>query len=270
MIVQHWSPPTHDEDTYYWEKTVDDIRETNSAIKHSYRKLKTLYKIAMKAQDDEDNDIPMPTFGQVDKVYNINGIHTLPRFDNESMGHIKENNTKAYYCETLYQYWCKLIEFVSAQNISEKGAKDILASTLYRAPYDVYLINKDQPIKEIILQLKERFGSFPTQADYEDQLINFQREIKEPITIAMNRFEFIIRNYYRGDPELNKILELRCRNEVKYIARPHAQEALARKEAEEGNRPFTYQRRLKIIKEEEEIIERSKRVIDTPMNQIAL
>ena len=212
----------------------------------------------------------MPTFGQVDKVYNINGIHTLPRFDNESMGHIKENNTKAYYCETLYQYWCKLIEFVSAQNISEKGAKDILASTLYRAPYDVYLINKDQPIKEIILQLKERFGSFPTQADYEDQLINFQREIKEPITIAMNRFEFIIRNYYRGDPELHKILELRCRNEVKYIARPHAQEALARKEAEEGNRPFTYQRRLKIIKEEEEIMERSKRVTDIPINQIAL
>ena len=265
VIVRYHTTFNHDESKRDWEKTVDEISEINSDIKDSYRKLCKLYKTAIK-DDEVDDDVPMPTFGQLDQV---KGWHILPRFDNITTGHKQESHTNVYFCATIYQYWCKIIQYVSTQGISEKGTKTILGLSLEQEPYDIFSRNIDKPVKEIILQLKERFGSFPTQADYEDQLASFKREIEEPISIAMNRFEFIIRNVYKGEYDLPKIVELRCRNEVKHIARPHAQEVLARKEAEEGNQPFTYQRRLKIIKDEERLIEQSKRVAEI-MGQQAL
>jgi len=266
VIVQDHTIFNHDKSKHDWEETVDVIREINSDIKDSYRKLCKLYKAAI-TDDEDDDDVPMPTFSQSDQVKEW---YILPRFDNISIGHKQEDNNEVYYCATLYQYWRKIIEFVSAQGISEKGMKTILGMTLFKEPQDVYIRNAQQPVKEIILQLKERFGSFPTQADYEDQLASFKREIEEPISIAMNRFEFIIRRIYKRESDLHKIVELRCRNKVKEIAKSHAQEILARKEAEEGNRPFTYQRRLQIIKDEEEVIEGSKRFVENTMNRKAL
>ena len=256
VIVQTYTILNHDESKRDWEKTIDEIREINSDIKESFRRLCTLYKAATK--DDPDDDIPLPTFGHSDKPE----ILKFPKFDNTTISP-KESLEEGYYCANLYQYWCKIIQYVSAQGISERGTKLILALSLDREPLDIFLRNQHKPVKEIILQLKERYGSFPTTAEYEDLLSSFKRESGEPITVAMNRFEFIIRNVYKGDSELLKIVELRCRNKVQEIARPHAREVLARREAEEGNRPLTYQQRLKIIKEEEKIIERSRRSADT-------
>ena len=256
VIKRCWTRFTHDSAIRDMEETVEEIKNLNAEIKDSYRKIQRLYKAAIK--DDPDDDIQLPTFGHSDKLE----IVKFPKFDNTTTSD-NESLEEGYYCANLYQYWCKISQYVSAQGISERGTKLILALSLDREPLDIFLRNKDKPVKEIILQLKERYGSFPTPAEYEDILASFRRENGEPITVAMNRFEFIIRNVYKGDSELEKIVEIRCRNTVKEIARPHALEVLARREAEAGNRPFTYQQRLKIIKEEEKIIERSRRSADT-------
>ena len=84
----------------------------------------------------------------------------------------------------------------------------------------------------------------------------------------MNRFEHILRNYYKGHKDLKKILEQMCKEKVRKIAQPQAREQLDRRELEQrqGGYELTFSDRLKIIHMEENILRNIGRIPNTVDN----
>ena len=219
-----------------------ELIDINKDLKRQYKKVIQIKKDS--SLEDTDDDIPMPTFGNNDRP-DLKNISTLPKFRGSSEQ------------LTLYQYWSKVMEFVSSQGISERGTKFILSFTLEQDAFNVYDINRDKAVVEIMKQLKDVYGSFPTKEDFEDKANNFEREESETIKASMNRYEYIIKNQYKEHKDLKKILEQKCREKVRSIAHQHAREQLDREEqmARTRGSELTYQDRLRLIHREERVRE---------------
>ena len=225
-----------------YDRSLKLIKDLNEELQKQEKKINQLLKDIENETEDPDDDILMPKYGQTNKI-DPTSVMVLPEFS--------RNKAKL----TLYQFWVKVMTYVEAQGISEKGTKSILCQLLRGKALDIYLMNDDKSVKEIICRLKDRYESFPTREDFEDQLEKFQREENEEIKAAMNRYEHIIRNLYKNDKNTEKILEQKCKEKVRQIADPWAREQLDRKEGEARQRgsEFTYQQRLQLIHWEEKI-----------------
>ena len=229
-----------------------ELVDIHKELKKQYRKILQLKTDS--SLEDKEEEIPMPSFGTNDRP-DFKNIITLPKFrgSGEQL--------------TLYQYWSKVMEFVSSQGISERGTKFILSFTLEQEAFNVYDINRDKAVVEIMKQLRDVYGSFPTKEDFEDQANSFEREKSETIKAAMNRYEYIIKNHYKDHKDLKKILEQKCKEKVRSIAHQHAREQLDREEqmARTRGSELTYQDRLRLIHREERVRElnrSSRKLID--------
>ena len=187
----------------------------------------------------------------------MNDIQALPSFDP-----IKPEIT-------LYQFWQKISQFVSTQELSERATKLILAHRLFQEAFDVYMMNQNESVKSIIIQLKERFGSFPSKEKYEEEMISFSRKKGESIKAAMNRYENIVQKLYKYEKNNKQLIEISCKEMVKKIALPEAQERLERNEwiAKENGLPYTFKDRLREIAMEEDLINRRKTNLQINMAQ---
>ena len=238
-----------------YHRNIKEIKDLNEHMEKSHKKfLQILIEVTSKPQDDPEDDIPLPIFGETSRI-DMTNLMILPKFSGteESL--------------TLYQFWLKIMEYVTSQGISENGTKTILGLQLRGEALNIYLRNQFRSVKEIICRLKDQFESFPTIEDFEDQLEEFERQENEAITSTMNRFAYIIRNRYKDDKNLKRILEQTCKEKVRQVADPNAREELDRKEDEARQRgsEFTYQDRLKLIQREEKICKIIKQIPATEM-----
>ena len=128
-------------------------------------------------------------------------------------------------------------------------------------------MNKDEPIEDIIRQLRDRFGSFPSKSDFEEQLTSFTRQQNEPIKSCMNRYQYIIKNLYKNDPNINNIIERSCSEKVKKVAHPDARIHLERAEKQHCSK-LDYKSRLQIIHREEELLRQNGTPVPPKINQL--
>ena len=200
--------------------------------------------ILEKQKHDEDEDyLDLPLFGNEHR-FDMREIEGLPKFNPDTQK------------ITLYQFWQKLSQFVKAKKLSEEATKSILAQTLEGIAFDIFNRNHEKSVKDIITQLRNRFGSFPTKASLLDQLSSFSRDFNEPIRSAMNRFEYLLHNIYKRDPRVNEIIERDCKQKVRDLAHQEAKIQLDRKEAISmaQGQTFSYIDRLNIIHMEEKLL----------------
>ena len=206
-----------------------------------------LRRMAQTYQNIEKNDkeayIEMPHFGKNENI-DMKAIDALPKF-NPNKDDI-----------TLSQFWLKMVQYINVTGLTEEKAKLILLYSLQGEAFDAYLINKDQPIKEIMARLQDRFGGFPTPAEFEEQMNTFRRQNNESIKSAMNRYEYIVRQLYKNESDVDKIKERKCKEMLLKIAYPEAREVLERAQQRSSEIDFNYRDRLRIISREEEIIDK--------------
>ena len=196
-----------------------------------------------------DDIILIPTFGKNSRI-DFHGVQGIPTFD--------PNNPTP----TLYQVWELICEFSTNSGLTEKAIKTILSQKLKHEAFDMYMLFKDRSLKNIIEHLKNRFGSFPTIYDYEEQYESFNRRKGEDISTAMARFEMILRKVYhqQSPDEIKKIIERDCKTMVKKIALPEARKQLDREEQKAKLKGclYTYIDRLHTVILEEELLGRQK------------
>ena len=229
-----------------------NYHEIISTIVSTDQHLKSIHKDLMKMvqnqnQYDNENYIEMPIFGNQDKI-NMTDLKALPTFDGGNNG------------VPLYHFWQKIIQFIETQKISEKATKMILAYRLLGPAYDIFEINKENNVVTIIKQLSDRFGSFPTKLDFEEQMNTFKREPTESIKACMNRFEYIVKKLYQNDPNCKQILEMQCNEMIGKLAIPEAKQFLDRAimQAKSLGQELNYLEKLNIIHREEELLKRNK------------
>ena len=220
---------------------IQAIREINNELTDLAN---NIMNILEKQKLDEDEEyLDLPPFGDEHRV-DMREVEGLPKFNPE--------NQKI----TLYQFWKKLSQFVKAKKMSEEATKSILSQTLLGIAFDIFDRNHDKSVKDIITQLRNRFGTFPTKASLLDQLSTFSRDSNEPIRSAMNRFEYLLHNIYKRDPHINQIVEGDCKQKVRDLAHPEAKIQLDRKEAiaTAQGQTLSYNDRLNIIHMEEKLL----------------
>ena len=241
IMTNAWAEKGHDDPNF--KAAITALRNTDKQLRNI---ISQLYEMHNRQTHDESEDyLEMPKFGTDDKV-NLTHIQALPAFH--------PNNSEI----TLYQFWQKLMQFVSTQGISESGTKLILSQRLFGAAFDIFEMNQENPVRTIVKQLRDRFGSFPTKADYEDKLTNFDRLPNESLRAAMNRFEHIIRKLYKKEKDIAQIVERKCKEKVKEIALPPARKELNRSEniARSSGQEFSYEDRLKVLHREEVLLDK--------------
>ena len=224
-----------------YQTAVHSFKSCQRQLRHIFDALCDLYN---KSNTDENEDyLEMPIFGDESSAA-VRDIQALPSFNSEDQK------------ISLYHFWHKVTTFITTGKLSEEAAKHILAHRLFGQAYSVYMINKDQPLISIIKRLRDRWGSFPTKQQFEEDMASFQRPTKETIKSAMNRYEYITRSLYKNEQDVNAIVERECRRMVRQIAYPEAREALERQEkiARAQGVEFTYEDRLRLLHREEEIL----------------
>ena len=190
---------------------------------------------------EEESYICIPQFGKEDKV-DMKTIDALPTFNPKDIP------------PTLKEFWQKISQFIETAELTEKAAKLILQFRLQGEAHEVFEMNEEKPVGEIIRNLKESFGGFPTHTDFEEQMNNFRRRNNESLKAAMNRYQFIINQLYKNQEDVHKILELKCKNMVKVIAMKEALERLERAEMRNPETDFKFQDRLRFLSREEDIL----------------
>ena len=196
---------TENEKTQY-KQNINDMTELEKQMDKIFIELEN---IKQKQNSSDDDYITLPKYGTIDTPDFI-ALNTLPAFDPDK----KE--------PTLYNIWQLIVEFVQNCNLSEKGLRTTLTAKLKGTALSTYLRIKSKPIKEIIILLKEEYGSFPTKESLEQEKDNFKRHENESIRGAMSRHEYIIRQLYKHLPE-NEITEIITRDgriTLKSIVRP--------------------------------------------------
>ena len=140
-------------------------------------------------------------------------------------------------------------------NLSEKGFRTVLVAKLKGKALTTYLMTKDKPIKDIIILLKDQFGSFPTKETLEQDYNNFSREHDESIKGAISRFHFIIKNLYKdlSHEEIESITNRETLLMIKRIVKPEILTTLEREisRAREIGSPLEYDAMLEIAHNEE-------------------
>ena len=194
-------------------------------------------------QYDKENYIEMPIFGNQDKI-NMTDLKALPTFDGGNNGVL------------LYHFWQKMIQFIETQKFSEKATKMILAYQLLGPAFDIFEINNENNVETIIKQLSDKYGSFPTKLEFEEQMNTFKREPTESIKACMNRFEYIVKKLYQNDPDCKQILEMQCNEMIRKLAIPEARQFLDRAiiQAKSQGQELNYLGKLNIIHREEELL----------------
>ena len=228
-----------------YHATISTLKTTDEQLKNI---LKDLTDIKEKQTQDESEDyIEMPNFGDQDLI-NMKDIQALPTFDGENNG------------TTLHQFWQKIIQYIETQKISEKATKMILAHKLLGTAFDVFEMNKDENTKTIIKQLCDRYGSFPTKLEFEEQMNTFKREPDEKIKGCMNRFEYIVKKLYKNEPDYKQIVEMKCKEMIRKLAMPEARQHLDRAIvlAKSQGQELDYKGKLNIVHREEELIKKNK------------
>ena len=199
--------------------------------------LSELKSIQLKQRASDNDYITFPIYGENDTPDFI-ALNSLPSFDPG-----KEE-------PTLYHIWQLLIEFCTSMNLSEKGFKTCLIAKLKGKALTSYLMTK-----EIIILLKDQFGSFPTKETLEQDLLNFSRENDESIKGAISRFHFIIKNLYKdlNPEEIKQILNRETLLMIKRIVKPEILTILEREisRAREIGSPLEYDAMLEIAHNEE-------------------
>ena len=226
-------------DKPFFPQIQEAIIENQKSMTEVLDEIKDLSKKALKLE--EDDYITAPRFGEEDKI-DMKVINTLPTF------HPKDTFT------TLHHFWQKISQFVETFGLTETATKLILQFRLQGEALDIFEMNKERPVREIILSLRDSFGGFPTKTDFEDQMNKFKRGKTETIKSAMNRYEYIITQIYHDQQDLAQIKERKCKDMVKKIAMAEAWEHLVRAEETSNGVDFTYQDRLRILSREEDII----------------
>ena len=136
----------------------------------------------------------------------------------------------------------------------------ILAHKLLGPAFDIFEINKENNVETIIKQLSDRYGSFPTKLDFEEQMNTFKREPTESIKACMNRFEYIVKKLYQNDPDCKQIVEMQCNEMIRKLAIPEAKRFLDRAimQAKSLGQELNYLGKLNIIHREEELLKRNR------------
>ena len=232
-----------------YEQNYDEII---SAIVNTDQQLKNILKDLMKLKQNQkhfenDSYIETPTFGINDKI-NMKDLQALPTFDGENNGVL------------LYHFWQKMIQFIETQKISEKATKMILAYKLLGPAFDIFEINKENNVETIIKQLSDRYGSFPTKLEFEEQMNTFKRTPTESIKACLNRFEYILKKLYQNEPDFKQILEMKCNEMIRKLAIPETRPFLDRAimQAKSHGQELKYLGKLNIIHREEELLKRNK------------
>ena len=204
--------------------------------------LSEIAELSKKTQQfEEASYIYVPKFGKEDKI-DMQAIAILPTFDPKDLD------------TTLSQFWQKISLYIESHGLTEKAAKVILHYCLQGEAFETLQMSKEKSIKEIINSLKDSFGGFPTKTDFEEQMNQFKRGRDESIKAAMNRYEYIINQLYKDEPDLSRTRELKCKEMVRKIAMAEALEHLERTETTHNELDFSYQDRLKFLSREEEIL----------------
>ena len=229
-----------------------NYHEIISTIANTDQHLKNILKDLMKLKQNQkhfenESFIETPTFGNNDKI-NMKDLQALPTFDGGKNGIL------------LYHFWQKMIQFIETQKISEKATKMILAYKLLGPAFDIFEINKENNVETIIKQLSDKYGSFPTKLEFEEQMNTFKREPTESIKACMNRFEYIVKKLYQNDPDYKQILEMQCNEMIRKLAVPEAKRFLDRAimQAKSYGLELNYLGKLNIIHREEELLKRNR------------
>ena len=233
-------------DENYLQRTMAQILTLETELTNIWTKME---EISKKQALIDDDIIVVPTFGRNTKI-DFQGVQGLLSFD------------PSQATPTLYQVWESICEFTKNCDLTESAMKTIISQKLKNEAFDIYMLYKEYPVADIIKLLKDRFGSFPTLFDYEAQMDSFKRKPGETITTAMARYEMILKNLHRQQPqdEIKRIIERDCKSMVKKIALPEAKLYLEREEHKEkiNGRIFSYQQRLNFIILEEQLYNRQK------------
>ena len=204
--------------------------------------LSELKAIAQKQRASDDDYITFPIYGENDTPDFI-ALNSLPSFD------------PSQEVPTLYHIWQLITEFSQSMNLSEKGFRTVLVAKLKGKALTTYLMTKDKPIKDIIILLKDQFGSFPTKETLEQDYNNFSREHDESIKGAISRFHFIIKNLYKdlSHEEIESITNRETLLMIKRIVKPEILTTLEREisRAREIGSPLEYDAMLQIAHNEE-------------------
>ena len=244
IMMANMKAATNDYDQNYHE-IISTIVNTDQHLKNI---LTDLIKLKQNQKHFENESfIETPTFGINDKI-NMKDLQALPTFDGE-------NNEVP-----LYHFWQKMIQFIETQKISEKATKMILAYKLLGPAFDIFEINKENNVETIIKQLSDRYGSFPTKLEFEEQMNTFKRTPTESIKACMNRFEYILKKLYQNEPDFKQILEMKCNEMIRKLAIPETRPFLDRAimQAKSHGQELKYLGKLNIIHREEELLKRNK------------
>ena len=229
-----------------YHATISTLKNTDEQLKNILNDLTDMKK--KQTLDETEDYIEVPNFGDQDMI-NMKDIQALPTFDGENNG------------TTLHQFWQKMIQFIETQKISEKATKMILAHKLLGTAFDVFEMNKDKTTETIIKQLRDRYGSFPTKLDFEEQMNSFKREPDETIKACMNRFEYIVKKLYKNEPDYKQILEMNCKEMIRKLAIPEVRQHLDRAMilAKSQGQELDYKGKLNMAHREEELIKKNKK-----------
>ena len=228
-------------DKPFFPQIQEMISDNQNSMAEVLDEIEDLFKKSPRLE--EDNYITVPKFGEEDKI-DMKVIDTLPTFDPKDI------------FITLHQFWQKISQYVETFGLTEKATKMILQFRLQGEAYEVFEMNQERPIREIVLSLRDNFGGFPTKTDFEEQMNVFRRGKMETIKSAMNRYEYIINQIYHDAQDLAQIKEIKCKEMVKKIAMAEALEHLLRTEDTSKGVDISYQDCLKFLSREEDIIKK--------------
>ena len=225
-------------------------------LRHAFQKLCNIAETSEGESSETDFCIDLPTFGDNSKL-DMKDIHVLPAF-RPSKGQ-----------PTLYTFWSKIKLYARTHNLTEQATKLLIAHRLEEdEAYNIFDMNQDQSLKEILRQLRFRYPSWPSRETLEEDKLTFKRLPKEPLQTTMNRYFHLLSQLYKKDKDRENQIELNCREMVKRMAYPAAREHLTREEKSLKNKNirFTYQQRLEILNNEEELIRKREAIEPMSIN----
>ena len=240
-ILKNKDPQTEFEKTKLKQKA-NEITELEKKMDKIVIELESIRRKQKSGNDDDY--ISLPTYGTTDTP-DFTALKSLPAFDPDKKD------------PSLYDIWQLIVEFVQNCNLSEKGLRTILTSKLKGRALSTYLRIKSKSIKEIIILLKEEYGSFPTKELLEFEKDNFNRKENESIKGAMSRHDYITRQLYKDlpDDEISEIITRDGKIMLKRIVRPEILSELQREinRASDIGAPLTYEAMLEKAHFEEKL-----------------
>ena len=160
-----------------------DIHEGKRKVledyKASIKKLESEKAEIQELKSKNINRLELPKIGKCTDI-NIQNLRLhVPVFDNE-------NGT------TILESWTKLTSLGEALGFSEETYKLCLSNILQLQPFEVFFLNKEKSLKDILEILNDSFNSYESLLQVQEKLDSIERKPNETISAFVNRVSFFI------------------------------------------------------------------------------